>query len=1107
VSKKYVVMRRSALSASIAAALGSAPFMLGAQELQPEEVVVTGTRIVRQDLVANSPIQTVDSEFFENSSTVGIETMLNQLPQFVPAITQFTTGDVQPSATNTTGANTVSLRGLGANRNLVLFDGRRAQPVNSLLVVDTNSIPSAAIERVEVVTGGASATYGADAIAGVVNFVMKKNFEGLSLDVQTGGTEAGDGEETRLSVLFGANLEGGRGNVMMGIEHADRELAYRNGREFFDEQLTDPSSPATNTTFLGLTQYSPNTSSPGTPTPNASNLPDRAAILNIFQGGPLGAALPANATQQSFYVNKTNQTLWTNGANGATAQSLAWGAYRYADGFPAMRGWDDDQPLRKVIQSGGQANGTVLENQPFALLSTPLKRDSIFARGRYEVADGLEMYAQANFVKTVTRTIMTWSPATGAWNAQIPHGDGIFAPSLCTTTNSNIGCPGVGFTQVDHLPGGRKGVACAPMGGCTNSQAFPVPPELLALLDSRRIDPDFTGPLPLGAVGSGRNETWTLNRVMDYLDEPRSTFNDSKLYQLMAGITGNVDAIDGSWDVYYSTGNTETQNDARGFGDLAQYRAIVAGSANYGRGAVVLGPGTTTPFQGTTGTASCTSGIPIFGDFALSKDCIDSLTASATNVLNIDQDIVEGTVQGRIGELWAGEVRFAAGASYRKNEIAYDQAGLNSRNNGVTAMIGLASGSDTSGETTAKDYFGEVLLPLVSGDGVVQSFALELGSRYSDYGLQGTSNTYKALFTLGFEAPVRLRGGLQHANRAPNVGELYAPENTAIVGSAYNGDPCASNTFAPWGANPAFNPNSANAIALCSQLMGPGAGIFYGDPQTGIFPTVTVTEQGNPSVNSEQADTVTFGAVLTLENIEVAVDWYKIEIEDVIGVTGYDSVFENCLSPQYNPSGTASGNPYCQYIQRNQETGAVLRVSAPRANLGHYETSGVDVQFNWRKQLGEGTLGLNVLTSFLDTYELQDAPQSAIIDIVGTNGAPGGAQYDYRVFTSLNHVRGPLSTTLRWRHYPSIEHSTFRADPNTPTEGSAKYDIFDVSGRWAFSEKYSIRFGIDNLLDEDPPIYGRNVTTFPFNSGVGQTINSVYDVLGRRAYVGFTAQF
>ena len=95
-----------------------------------EEVVVTGSRILRQDFTANSPIQTVDEQLFEQTSAVGVETILNRLPQFVPAVTQFTTGDVQQTATNTVGASTVSLRGLGPNRNLVLINGRRAMPVD-----------------------------------------------------------------------------------------------------------------------------------------------------------------------------------------------------------------------------------------------------------------------------------------------------------------------------------------------------------------------------------------------------------------------------------------------------------------------------------------------------------------------------------------------------------------------------------------------------------------------------------------------------------------------------------------------------------------------------------------------------------------------------------------------------------------------------------------------------------------------------------------------------------------------------------------------------------------------------------------------------------------
>ena len=142
--------RFGALSSAIAMALAGLSSVSYVQAQEPaapdeplDEITVTGSRIVRQDFTANSPIQTVDEQLFDQTSAVGVETILNRLPQFVPAVTQFTTGDVQQTATNTVGASTVSLRGLGANRNLVLINGRRAMPVNPTMVVDTNSIPSA----------------------------------------------------------------------------------------------------------------------------------------------------------------------------------------------------------------------------------------------------------------------------------------------------------------------------------------------------------------------------------------------------------------------------------------------------------------------------------------------------------------------------------------------------------------------------------------------------------------------------------------------------------------------------------------------------------------------------------------------------------------------------------------------------------------------------------------------------------------------------------------------------------------------------------------------------------------------------------------------------
>src|SRR5690606_16553647 len=223
--------RFGVLAAAIAAALGSAAPVQGqepaqaqqAQQGQQEEVVVTGSRIVRRDFEANSPIMTIDADRFEESSTIAMESVINQLPQFVPAASQFesegtSTGGYQSGPTRTVGSATLSLRGLGVNRNLVLLDGRRAMPVNANMAVNINSIPSAAVARVETITGGASSVYGADAIAGVVNFVLKRDFEGFDLDMQYAETAEGDGAEHRVSAIMGANFAGGLGNVLVGFE-------------------------------------------------------------------------------------------------------------------------------------------------------------------------------------------------------------------------------------------------------------------------------------------------------------------------------------------------------------------------------------------------------------------------------------------------------------------------------------------------------------------------------------------------------------------------------------------------------------------------------------------------------------------------------------------------------------------------------------------------------------------------------------------------------------------------------------------------------------------------------------------------------------------------
>src|SRR5262249_45526064 len=209
------------LASGISAVLGTGGMRAAHAQEQggaiTEEITVTGSRILRRDLNAPTPIMTVDAARLENSSTMSIESVLNQMPQFIPEGTQFDQG-IQAGPTASLGIGSLNLRGIGPNRTLVLIDGRRGQPANAALPVDTNSTPPAAIERIETITGGASAVYGADAMAGVVNFILKKDFEGVDMDFQSGVTQQGDGAETRFTSLLGVNSDNHKGNVMLGIE-------------------------------------------------------------------------------------------------------------------------------------------------------------------------------------------------------------------------------------------------------------------------------------------------------------------------------------------------------------------------------------------------------------------------------------------------------------------------------------------------------------------------------------------------------------------------------------------------------------------------------------------------------------------------------------------------------------------------------------------------------------------------------------------------------------------------------------------------------------------------------------------------------------------------
>ena len=260
---------RTLLLGSVAAASVAAPSFVYAQEVDVEELVVTGSRIRRDTFTAPVPVSVLSSEQIRASGNVSLaEAMLE-----IPTISANTNSQNSSSTLFLAGQARADIRGLGAERTLVLMDGRRIVFSDaSSPGVDLNMIPSLMVDRVETVAGGASAVYGSEAIAGVVNIIMKKEFDGLEFDVQTGLSQEGDGAEFRIGALYGTKLLDDRLNLLVGGEISRQEPVMQRDRDW---------------AFPGIRRD--NRKSPQTIIPNSRS---NSSPYGTFQltTGPLGTA-------------------------------------------------------------------------------------------------------------------------------------------------------------------------------------------------------------------------------------------------------------------------------------------------------------------------------------------------------------------------------------------------------------------------------------------------------------------------------------------------------------------------------------------------------------------------------------------------------------------------------------------------------------------------------------------------------------------------------------------------------------------------------------------------------------------------------------------------
>ncbi|HEU4618555.1 MAG TPA: TonB-dependent receptor [Gammaproteobacteria bacterium] len=1095
--KTVCLGRRTALSLAVLLALGTTTESKLFAQQQPaggqqglEEITVTGTRIARRDYVSQSPIVTVDSAAFDQRTSIGLEAALNQLPQFstVGAGSQAANSAAStpfPQAGSAPGAATVNFRGLGTNRNLVLINGRRAQPINGLLVVDLNTIPSVAVDRVEAITGGAAAVYGADAISGVINVITKRDFEGLELRAQSGISQEGDGKQTSFSGILGAAFDDDRGSVMLGADYTKRDIIFSRDRDWVVRGWHDPGTSAGGIGSSNLSQYDPARASfcakapqPGQPVP-AQQFQDCGQPSVFVPNRPAAGFFPPAVTRP--YIIDQNGNIFD-------AQEPLNPAHPYTGPL----GGDSTFKINPDRTLG-------YFDPAHSYLQLPLERYAVFGSGRIKLTDKIDVFSELHYSQTFATSSGFVSGVFNVWSPTIPYNHLYDDPNSPT------------FGQPPPPNPGEAPIT-----------RHPVPATLAALLNSR--------PFP--------DAPWTYVGGLDYLPN-FTTETTSNVYQVIGGLESDftVRDRDWNWTFYASHGNTTVNaRQPEGFPSLERLQNLFNADM-YGQNFDISGlPG----FSPVAVTGHCTSGLPIFNADGsvndtptVSQDCADYVVLRMNNIYGLQQDIVEGTVTGGLANLPGGTLSFAFGANYRREHFTFDpDSGYNANQDFPNVVQNVILPVAVDGETSVTEVYGELSIPLVKDKKFVQSFEIDPGIRYSDYDTVGSVNTYKVMADWRVNDKIRFRGGHQFANRAPNVTELFTPKGGSQLGGG--NDACAyyptGNALTPtWGNRPE-NPNRLNLQVLCQYLMtreGAPASIYEpGQPSadnynfnvfggTTAFPfTIGITE-GNPDLDSEEANTYTWGVVLNpVERLTLSLDWYQIKLKNAIGIPTHDAVYQQCMDAQYNPligdapgSHTgpelAAGNPFCALIQREfvggppgtpGNLGADRKYSARYINQGGIETQGYDLQVDWGTGIGDaGNFNMNIQANFLDKYATSPFPGAAFIDYTGTTT---NSSYDLVTLSNFTYSRNAMVVGLRWQHLPEL-------DPAPDAAGNAlgvdSHDQFDLYGSWSFGERYQLRGGIDNLLNADPEWVGRTTT----NNAVGST-SPAYDQVGRQFFLGLT---
>lgn len=966
-------------------------------------VVVTGTRLARQDFTAISPVTTVGSQDIELTATLSVETLLNELPQVIPGNTI--------TSNNAGGSNfaTVNLRGLGTNRTLVLINGERVPGSNTAGIVDLNTIPAGLLDRIETVTGGASAVYGSDAVAGVINFILKDDYEGGEIRGTVSALDDGNAQENNVDFLVGGNFADGKGNVAIYGSWYNREGVFQSAYPWADTpgagfRIRSTTAAATDRDLDYI--FADRVSE--VPTVAAAGTSIIAAGTSASGTGPWGTI--TNSTTNPFGQLTSLSTLLPaqfgaadldcNPATpGQAVTTLANGNLSSGTGLSFNnQGQLTPQFVNGRCQVADRAAGSSLYNfNPDNFLIIPAERFGTSAFGTYEINESLTFKFMTSYVNSKTTVQLAATPATGL---SVP-----------------VSNPFISGAD------GRIGTADDPAQTA----------DLRAALLSRpNGTANFTLAYRTNSVGF---------RVSEF---------ENNAFNARGTLIGD---LPGGWEWQATAGYGQSRFDALQKNSINR-TALLQGLA--GCRTTTAGPDLL------FGTADdVPTGIPLLpGCAAVDPFGPNRLSAAARSFLKIDTKQFGSFEQTQIGlfargdlfELPAGPISAVAGFEYREDDAKFVVDDAERQGN----IFGFNATQSQAGSIDVYEYYTEVAVPILAELPFVQYLGVEAGFRYSDYSSIGGVETYK----IGGEyAPVswlKFRTVYNEAIRAPSVFELF---QNGDQGFANTTDLCRAN-LAP----------SAAVQAICLSGLGAPNNVVTPGQLTALAQPNPQIEQfsfGNPNLSQEDAETITAGVVfepdwLPIGDLKATIDYYDIKITNPVLTRSGNSIVQGCYL-----TGSAAD---CARITRDPATGQIRNINVTRGNGGSLKNIGWDAQVDYAFDLDEilpgvpGRLRLNNLYSYLQSFTVNGSQQKPFL-------APtvGGATPEWRNVFTLQYEVGDFLFQARNSYTPEMIQavSALLAVPESP---AANY--WDLSGRWDVTDRFQLTATVQNVAGDEPPQLG-----------------------------------